>query len=275
MAEPELRGAPAGTQHPLDRLVAVVAQLREHCPWMAQLTHSSLVEYLVEECYELVDALDELPGTPAADAPDADTEAPAGNTATTELRGELGDVLLQVVLHAQLQREQGHFGLDEVVTSLTDKMIRRNPHVFAADGSLRASFPATTDSIVETWHRVKRAEEPRREDPFHGIPRQLPALALAAKTLRRIPVGLPEPIAPLPGAAPRTETELGDLLLAVVQQSTAVGLDPELALRSAVLRLQARSRTLQAEDMIGVSADVSTRLEPTPSLTPPPGQVNP
>lgn len=267
MPEPELLPAPAGTQHPLDRLVVVVAQLREHCPWMAQLTHSSLVEYLVEECYELVDVLDELPGGPAADTAVGDT--------VTELRGELGDVLMQVVLHAQLQREQGHFVLDDVVTSLTEKMIRRNPHVFAADGSLRDSFPATTDSIVETWHRVKRAEEPRREDPFHGIPRHLPALALAAKTLRRLPGGLPEPTPPLPGAAPTTEAELGELLLALVQQSTVAGLDPELALRSAVLRLQARSRALQAEDMIGASADVSTRLEPTPSLTPPPGQINP
>ncbi|MBE0008979.1 MULTISPECIES: MazG nucleotide pyrophosphohydrolase domain-containing protein [unclassified Arthrobacter] len=272
MAEPESRRAPAGSQHPLDRLVAVVAQLREHCPWMAQLTHSSLVEYLVEECYELVDVLNELPGAPAADTPAAETGA--GDT-ITELRGELGDVLMQVVLHAQLQREQGHFGLDDVVISLTEKMIRRNPHVFAADGSLRDSFDATTDSIVETWHRVKRAEEPLREDPFHGIPRQLPALALAAKTLRRAPGSLPQPATPLPGPAPQTEAELGDLLLTLVQQSTAAGLDPELALRSAVLRLQARSRSLQGEDMIGASADVSTRLEPTPSLTPPPGQINP
>lgn len=272
MPEPESPSAPAGTQHPLDRLVAVVAQLREHCPWMAQLTHSSLVEYLVEECYELVDVLDELSGTPAAGTPEA--VAAAGGT-VSELRGELGDVLLQVVLHAQLQREQGHFVLDDVVTSLTEKMIRRNPHVFAADGSLRDSFPATTDSIVETWQQVKRAEEPRREDPFHGIPRQLPALALAAKTLRRSPGGLPELTTPLPGPAPQTEAELGELLLALVQQSTAAGLDPELALRSAVLRLQARSRTLHPEDMIGASPDVSTRLEPTPVLTPPPGQTNP
>lgn len=272
MPEPEVRRAPAGAQHPLDRLVAVVAQLREHCPWMAQLTHSSLVEYLVEECYELVDVLDELPDAPAGVAASGDIIA---DNTVTELRGELGDVLLQVVLHAQLQREQGHFVLDDVVTSLTEKMIRRNPHVFAADGSLRESFPATTDSIVETWHRVKRAEEPRREDPFHGIPRHLPALALAAKTLRRSPGTLPEPTMPWSGATPKTEAELGDLLLALVQQSTAAGLDPELALRSAVLRLQERSRTLQAEDMIGASADVSTRLEPTPSLTPPPGQINP
>lgn len=277
MPEPELRRAPAGPQHPLDRLVEVVAQLREHCPWMAQLTHSSLVEYLVEECYELVDVLDELSGAPAgvtASGVTASADTPAGDT-ITELRGELGDVLMQVVLHAQLQREQGHFALDDVVTSLTEKMIRRNPHVFAADGSLRESFPATTDSIVETWHRVKRAEEPRRADPFHGIPRHLPALALAAKTLRRTRGSLPGPTVPLSGTAPRTEAELGDVLLALVQQSTAAGLDPELALRSAVLRLQARSRTLQAEDMIGASADVSTRLEPTPSLTPLPGQINP
>ncbi|MBG6180350.1 MazG nucleotide pyrophosphohydrolase domain-containing protein [Arthrobacter sp. CAN_A1] len=236
--------SPAG-QHPLDRLVEVVAQLREHCPWMGALTHASLVEYLVEECYELVDAL------AAFDAGD-----PGEAGATGHLRGELGDVLLQVVLHAQLQREQGSFDLSAVVDGLTRKMIRRNPHVFTPDGTLQASFPATVESIIGTWHQVKRAEEPQRADPFHGIPTQLPALALAAKTLRRTAEPVPE-AAGLP-TAPHTEEDLGDLLLSVVQQATAEGLDPERALRSAVLRLQQRAR--QAEDTIGAGAAVSTRL---------------
>lgn len=246
-------------QHPLDRLVEVVAQLREHCPWMAELTHASLVEYLVEECYELVDALD-----------DASSSAASLDLAAN-LGGELGDVLLQVVLHAQLQREHGRFDLTDVIDGLTRKMVRRNPHVFAPDGTLRQSFPSSIESIVETWHQVKRAEEPGRVDPFHGIPTHLPALALAAKTLRRAADPLPEPAAALAGAEPQTEAELGEQLLEVVQRAIASGLDPERALRSAALRFQERSRTSLPEDMKGAATDVSTRLGSNPST----GQVSP
>ncbi|WP_026551499.1 MazG nucleotide pyrophosphohydrolase domain-containing protein [Arthrobacter sp. H20] len=260
MPEPEPGPASPADQHPLDRLVEVVAQLREHCPWMAELTHASLVEYLVEECYELVDALDDS------------TCDSAGGAA--EVRGELGDVLLQVVLHAQLQQERGHFNLTDVVDGLTRKMIRRNPHVFTPDGALHTSNTATVEEIVATWQQVKRAEESRRADPFHGIPRQLPALALAAKTLRRTGSSLPQPgVLPAPGEhlpAPQTEAELGDLLLSVVQRSTIAGLDPELALRSAVLRLQERSLAGLPEDMIGTTTDVSTRLGLSPPRSPQP-----
>lgn len=251
--------ASPGGQHQLDRLVEVVAQLRDHCPWMAELTHASLVEYLVEECYELVDALDAVSGSAA------NGDSPAN------LRGELGDVLLQVVLHAQLQREQDRFDLNDVIDGLTRKMVRRNPHVFAPDGTLRESFPASIESIVETWHQVKRAEEPGRVDPFHGIPRHLPALALAAKTLRRAGDPLPEPTAAGPVAQPRTEAELGEQLLAVVQRSIASGLDPERALRSATLQFQDRSRASLPEDMKSATTDVSTRLGTNPST----GQASP
>ncbi|MHA7292313.1 MazG nucleotide pyrophosphohydrolase domain-containing protein [Arthrobacter sp. HLT1-21] len=250
--------SPAG-QHPLDRLVEVVAQLREHCPWMAALTHASLVEYLVEECYELVDALDAF-NTRAGNS--------AGSEVSDHLRGELGDVLLQVVLHAQLQREHGTFDLAGVVDGLTRKMIRRNPHVFTPDGELRESFPATIESIVETWHQVKRVEEPQRVDPFHGIPVHLPALALAAKTLRRTAEPAPESATALLADAPQTEAELGDLLLSMVRRATADGLDPELALRAAVLRLQERAR-LTEEDTIGAAPDVSTRLGGDPAADTP------
>lgn len=250
--------SPAG-QYPLDRLVEVVAQLREHCPWMAELTHDSLVEYLVEECYELVDALDAHTGDPGQ----------AGSS--DQLRGELGDVLLQVVLHAQLECEHGSFDLIGVIDGLTRKMIRRNPHVFTPDGALQKSFPATVESIVATWHQVKRAEEPQRADPFYGIPTHLPALALAAKTLRRAPDPILREVPALQGWAPETETELGNLLLLVVQRSTAAGLDPELALRAAVLDLQKHSRTSLPEDTNGATPDVSTRL----GTNPPSGQASP
>lgn len=214
--------------HSLERLIEILALLRQHCPWMAALSHQSLIEYLVEECYELVDALQ-----------------PAGNSQSNqlsgsqavELRGELGDVLLQVVLHAQLQHEQGSFGMTEVIEALSTKMVRRNPHVFRPDGSLQDSFPATVQEIVAKWRDVKRTEQPERKNPFDGIPKQLPALALAAKTFSRIEA------AGYPGdgnetAHFSTEEELGNVLLAVVHRAHSAGMDPERALRAAVHSLQ-------------------------------------
>lgn len=192
-----------------DRLVAVIAALREHCPWMAALSHESLIEYLIEETYEVVEAVET--GLP----PD-------------ELRGELGDVLLQVVLHARLAEEQGQFGIADVVEGLTRKMIRRNPHVFRADGSLQDEFPASVAEIVAKWQQVKAAENPAR-GRFEGIPASLPALALAQKTLRRA--------GGVAAAGEVTETELGDALFELLRANPE--LDAERALRSAVRRFQA------------------------------------
>lgn len=209
----------------LERLLEVIRQLREHCPWMGALTHESLAEYLVEECYELLDAL----------------EGPAGSD---ELRSELGDVLLQVVLHARLQEERGSFAMAEVIDGLTDKMIRRNAHVFTADGGLREVFPASVEEIEAAWHSIKRREQPAASTPFASIPQGLPALAQAAKTLkrakrdgaiRREPTGV---VVRAGEAGTASEEELGELLLAVVGQAVDAGLDPERALRVAVRKYQ-------------------------------------
>ena len=124
----------------LDALVGIMAELRVHCPWMGALTHESLVEYLLEEAFEV-----------------AETIETAGGDA--ELKAELGDVLLQVVLHARLAQERGAFDFDDVARGLTAKMIRRNPHVFRPDGSLQESFPATVEEIIQTWDAVKRSEQ--------------------------------------------------------------------------------------------------------------------
>lgn len=205
------------------RLLEVIAELRQHCPWMEELTHESLVEYLIEETYELVDAVE-------------------GGHPAEELQGELGDVLLQVVLQARLAEESGRFGMRDVVEGLTAKMVRRNPHVFQPDGTLQESFPATVDEIIERWHAVKKQEKPERTSPFDGVPHHLPALAFAAKTLKRADQAGLEPTKPWaerPGQQPRTEAELGDFLLDVVGQAAANGLDAERALRAAVVRFQA------------------------------------
>ena len=204
-------------QAPIERLVAVLAQLREHCPWMGALTHASLVEYLLEEAYEVADTIER--GHPDA-----------------ELQAELGDVLLQVVLHARLAQERGAFTFDDVARGLAAKMVRRNPHVFRPDGTLQDSFPATVAEIEQKWDAVKRAEKPHRTDPFEGIPQALPALARAQKSLdraQRAGLGLPAGV-PVPGS----EEELGELLLAVVRSARDGGMDAERALRAAILRYQ-------------------------------------
>ncbi|MET1036188.1 MAG: MazG nucleotide pyrophosphohydrolase domain-containing protein [Arthrobacter sp.] len=210
----------------VDRLLEVVAALRTHCLWTAGLTHASLVEYLVEEAYELVESIEDR-------HPDA------------ELKGELADVLLQVVLHASIAEGRGAFGFDAVADALTDKLVRRNTHVFTPGGGLRDAFPETVGEIIASWDAAKRAERPERTDPFEGLPRHLPALALADKAIER--AGRWPGADPAPGAEtgvgeestaadPRTEEELGALLLDTVRRAHARGLDAERALRAAVAR---------------------------------------
>lgn len=204
-------------------LVGVIAALREHCPWMGALTHESLVEYLLEEAFEVAETIE----TGADEA---------------ELRGELGDVLLQVVLHARLAEERGSFGFDDVVQGLTAKMIRRNPHVFRPDGTLQDTFPASVEEIVRKWDSIKRSEKPERGDPFEGIPQGLPALARAQKSLDRagragLAVEQASPVAELV-ATIGSEQQLGELLLAVVAAARTRGFDAERALRGAVRQYQ-------------------------------------
>lgn len=204
----------------LERLLEVIRLLREHCPWMGELTHESLAEYLVEECYELLEVI----------------EGPAGRD---DLRSELGDVLLQVILHARLQEERGSFGMTGVLEGLTAKMIRRNPHVFTADGELQQEFPATTEEIEAAWYLLKRAERPTEVGIFDSIPSRLPALAFAAKTVARARRERPGVTATHgPGRFPETEEELGEALLNLVDGAVGSGLDPERALRLAVRRYQ-------------------------------------
>ena len=216
-------------------LVDVIAGLRAHCPWMGALTHESLVEYLLEEAYEV-----------------AETIETAGGDA--ELKAELGDVLLQVVLHARLAQERSAFDLDDVARGLRAKMIRRNPHVFRPDGSLQEAFPATVEEIVQTWDAVKRSEQilhcgaadsraaPSRADSSRlgslgGVPAALPALARAQKLLDRAErAGLPAVTKPVD--VPSTEEGLGELLFAFAAAARDRGRDAERALRGANRRFQ-------------------------------------
>lgn len=211
-------------------LAGNIADLRAHCPWIGALTHESLVEYLLEEAYEV-----------------AETIETAGSD--SELKAELGDVLLQVVLHARLAEERGAFTFDDVARGLRAKMVRRNPHVFRPDGSLQDSFPATVEDVVRTYDAVKRSEqvlhssaepagtETSRHAALGGVPAALPALARAQKLLDRAErAGLPVPAQPV--EVPATEAELGDLLFAMAAAARARGLDAERALRGANRRFQ-------------------------------------
>lgn len=216
----------ANEDNPVGALVGVIAELRAHCPWMAALTHESLVEYLLEEAYEV-----------------AETIETAGGDA--ELKGELGDVLLQVVLHARLAQERGAFDLGDVARGLSAKMIRRNPHVFRPDGSPQEAFPATVEEIVQKWDAVKRSEQVLHSGlpdsgvpgPLGGVPAALPALARAQKLLDRAErAGLPAPVEPV--GIPSSEEDLGDMLFALAAAARARGLDAERALRGANRRFQ-------------------------------------
>ncbi|MDR6508262.1 XTP/dITP diphosphohydrolase [Arthrobacter oryzae] len=229
---PVAAGVP-GRALEVGELLGKIAALREHCPWMGALTHESLVEYLLEEAFEVAETIE----TGADEA---------------ELRAELGDVLLQVVLHARLAEERGSFGFDDVVQGLEEKLVRRNPHVFRPDGSLQDSFPASVEEIVRKWDSIKRAEKPERGDPFEGIPQALPALARAQKSLDRAERAGITAAPPITAAGDlvegmASEDELGELLLGLVAAARTRDFDAERALRGAIRRYQDSHRLIQPD----------------------------
>lgn len=216
----------------------VIARLREHCPWTSQLTHEDLTEYLVEEAYEVLEEIE------------------AGSL-DEGLRKEMGDLLFQIALHAQLAQERGSFDLDGVAQAITAKLVRRSPHVFTAEGRLDVDPHASIEQVEAAWTRIK-AEEKALEDPapagaapaapvddgglsavVGSLPAHLPALARAAKLIDRLGR---EPDEHLPNSESATlaaadEAELGELLFAVVRTARANGQDPERALRSHLNRM--------------------------------------
>ena len=202
-------------------LVAVMDQLRLHCPWDREQTHRSLANYLVEETYETLEAIE------------------TGDL--THLREELGDLLLQVVFHARVAAEadslEGGFDIDAVAGGIVDKLVRRHPHVFAG------LDVAGVDEVEANWERLKSAEK-GRASVLDGVPMALPALALAHKVVGRAasvgvqPPQVVEPVEPV--------EILGDRLLALVVESRVTGADPEQELRDAVRRLSASVRAAEA-----------------------------
>jgi tetrapyrrole methylase family protein/MazG family protein len=227
-------------------LVAVNRRLRRDCPWDADQTHHSLVQHLVEEAYEVVDAISEL--SPHAPGGEVDHGAYA------ELEEELGDLLLQVVFHATLAEEAAGFGVEEVAEQIRRKLVRRHPHVFGD-----ADAPSAAEALGN-WDR-RKADEKGRESVLDGVPSSLPALARAHHFQRKAAaVGFDWPSAEGPLAKIAEEAaelaaetdphrradELGDLLFSVVNLARHIDVEPELALRHAADRFASRFRAMEA-----------------------------
>jgi MazG family protein len=201
-------------------LVKVMARLRGPggCPWDREQTHESLARHLLEEAHELLEAID---------LGDADA-----------IRDELGDLLLQVVFHAQISSDGGRWDVDDVARRLVEKLVHRHPHVF---GDVEVSG---SDEVLTNWEQLKAEEADGRSGVEDGIPATLPALARAAKVQRRAAgwgvewasseaavAALREEVAELSGASDAAEREIGEVLFATVAAARKLGVDAESALR--------------------------------------------
>ncbi len=213
-------------------LVAVMKRLLapDGCPWDREQTLGTLKSYLLEETYEVLEAIEE--GTPA------------------EHCEELGDLLMQIVFQSELRADEGAFAIDDVVRGIADKLVRRHPHVF---GEVKLE---TAGQVLDQWSKLKQKEKPRRT--LDGVPRALPALTRAHKLSERAAaVGFDWPDAAgarakvaeecaeidhamTAGDAAALEHEIGDLFFAAVSLARKLGIDPEAALRAANTRFTAR-----------------------------------
>ncbi len=218
---PELARPVAGE---VAAFVELVAKLRAECPWDAEQTHRTLTRHLLEETYEVLEALAAV----GDGGPDTDPEAYA------HLEEELGDLLFQIVFHTTLATEAGSFGLGDVARGVHDKLVHRHPHVFGqveVDGA---------DDVVANWEQIKKAEK-GRASIFDGMPADLPALLYALKVVKKSSsLGVtPDP----------DDVTLGGQLLALVAAARSADgdVDPETELRAAASRLRDRARTVEAE----------------------------
>ena len=207
---------------PLRAAAEAMQAVREHCVWSARITHRDLVPYLVEESAELIDAVE------------------AGSRA--DLREELGDLLWQVLFHAAVAAEDAGepFDIDDVARGLTEKMVRRHPHVFAG------AVATTPEEVLVHWNAAKAAEKRTRTSVLDGVSSHMPSLALAQKLLSRAAAvpALPPPSRSSGG--PESEDELGDALLSLVATARAQGWDAERALRERLRRLEDDIRGAEA-----------------------------
>lgn len=217
--------------------------LRQQCPWDKEQTHRSLIRYLLEETYEVVDALERL--------------QPDDPTTDNDLIEELGDLLYQIEFHAAIAQEEGRFTMADVARHVHDKLVARHPHVF---GDVTVS---SSTEVESNWEAIKRAEKPERIGIFDGLATSSPSLLLATKMQQRAArVGFdwPDISGPLSKVAEEaqevaeaartgdpeaTKAEVGDLLFAVVNIARHLDIDAESALRAAVSTFRARVEAVE------------------------------
>ncbi|KJL28569.1 Nucleoside triphosphate pyrophosphohydrolase [Microbacterium oxydans] len=209
---------------PTDQLRAAVETMRavrERCVWSQRITHRDLVSYLIEESHEVIDAVEH--GTRA------------------DLREELGDLLWQVLFHSAIaaQDPDDPFDIDDVAQTLTEKMVRRHPHVFAGE------IAETPEAVLVHWNAAKAAEKRTRSSVLDGVPRGMPALALAQKLVGRA-AGVVLVAEDARVDAPTSEAELGDAMLSLVALARVEGWDAERALRERLRTLEAQVRDAEA-----------------------------
>jgi len=234
--------SPAETAAAFLALVETVARLRRECPWDREQTSKSIMPFLIEETYEVLEALEE--------------EAPV------EVRGELGDLMLQILLHSEMAAERSEFDIHDVMEAVRDKMVRRHPHVF---GGLEVTG---TGEVLENWSRIK-AEERRaaKKDSsvLAGVPAALPALLRAERLgekASRVGFDWPEPKAVLAkvreevdeieaaiasGKPADVEAEIGDCLFALASLARKSGASAEIALQRTLARFVERFRHVESE----------------------------
>lgn len=241
MSEADLFARPEEPGPAFARLVRIMGMLRGEggCPWDREQTLESLRTYLLEETYEVLDALD--------------------SGSVDDHLEELGDLLLQVVFQSEIRREEQRFDAAGVANAISDKLVRRHPHVFADE------VAGTADEVITRWEEIKAGEKGPRRSRLDGVPRALPALARAERvTEKAARVGfdwpdiggprakLDEELAELDeaagsGDAARVEAELGDVLFAVVNYARHASVAPEDALRRSVDRFEARFRAVETK----------------------------
>lgn len=241
-------------ENPFARLVEIMNTLRSPggCPWDAEQTHESLKRYLIEECYEVIEAID------------------IGND--TFLREELGDLLLQPVFHAAIAQERGAFNITDIIETLCDKLIRRHPHVFSNE------IISSSDEQIINWEKIKSSEKgAERKTTLSGIPPHLPSILKAHKiaekasrvgfdweTQNQVMSKIKEEMIELEealreGNQERIKDEIGDLLFAVVNFGRFLSIDTEDALQKTLARFTTRFNHIE-ESLIKKG---STPLEAT------------
>ncbi len=200
----------------LVRLREVMNKLRSPggCPWDAEQDHASLLKYLLEESYEFIESVE--------------------NNDRQSMQEELGDLLLQVYFHSRMAEEDAKqpFDIEDVAKSVTDKLIRRHPHVFGGQPG------GTSEDVLENWEKQKAAEK-GRTSAIDGVPLAQPALSLATKVIYRLnKLNYDLPISkPISLASEIDQDQFGQILLGLITQAVERGLDPEAALRSATKAL--------------------------------------